>query len=116
MNHKTSIEHLKKFRNNPFFDEESWEERGIVPSDSETIQQLENAKNNLIDELVIAHEHSADRDALYAVAIKHFEKCLNDTALDTEETEFLGDCICDIAQAANIDSFLEDSETWMLNR
>src|SRR5437773_10751804 len=82
------IELLQSLRQRRYFAPDSWERRGLLPSDPQVIGQLEAAKCALIDELIAAHEREVDRDGLYAIALKHFAWCLDDSRLDTEECEF----------------------------
>ncbi len=106
---------LEDWHKREYFAESEWDERGLIPSDPSVIKALESARVNLVDDLLEALPAGADQERLTLIALDHFKACL-DSHFDTEEAEFLADCILEIANSIDLDDFVQRSEKLMMDR
>ena len=110
---KLAITKLYQWQANDYFAKPEWEARGLIPSPDDVREAMHAAKNALISALLDAIHSNADEEQLLLIALAHFRACRK-ARFDTEETEFLADCITQIAASMDLKDFFDRSEQQML--
>ena len=110
------IAKLNEWRTCDYFAESRWEERGLIPSGAEVQKALDTAKNSMVDGMLGAIKAKADEEEMILLALNHFRVCLDSRSFDTEESEFLADCIAEVANSIELEDFYGRSEKLMMER
>lgn len=111
-----SLVKLYEWRNRHYFSTDAWEERGLIKSPDPIPFLLDRAKNSLIDDLLKAVYSNADEESMIRKTLEHFSGEMEGGRFDTEEREFLGDCIFQIADSLELKSFGTRFYEWMEER
>lgn len=114
INHDEVVAKLNEWRARDYFTK--WEERGLMPSGEDVQKALEKAKNSLVDDMLNAIRSGAGQEQMVLLGLNHFTACLDNRNLDTEESEFLADCITQLADSIGLEGFYDRSEKLMMER
>jgi len=96
------VETLNKLKDKHFFPVEEWDERGLIPSEESSIEEMRLAVRNFVDFLVGLHQtHPTNQFAIQEIQ-KYFDEWERD-GFDTEEMEFIFDEFFEILREIKIE-------------
>ena len=102
-------EKLNSFISKDKFSDEIWEERGLIPSDHSTIKQMSDVIDSLAKRVKNAYQTGKTKESIKKILEKEIKNVIGSLMFDTEEREFLGDLIYDLAGILEIE-LDDDSE------
>lgn len=96
-----TLDKLTAFKDRHNLSDERWQERGLNPSDTEISKSIDMLLRNCTDNLIAAVNKRAPQWTLRSV-LKKGMSSFNRLNYDTEEAEFIGDLMFELAQIVNI--------------
>nr|WKN38068.1 DUF4844 domain-containing protein [Tunicatimonas sp. TK19036] len=102
---------LNSFLSENKFNDEAWQEKGLIPAPRATVDLMVETIKRITDEAKRAHLEGKSKNSIKKLLINNIENLQNEGQFDTEEQDFLTDLVCELASILDIK--LEDpADNW----
>jgi hypothetical protein len=108
------LDKLKAFKKLDKFSTSAWEKRGLIPSDSEMCNRLQNLFNDCADNLIEATNSDFKSKQLKSI-LKSWLYSVNSSDYDTEEREFICDYFDQLSKIVSVD-FKDNLNSWLYGK